>query len=179
MAGPRSRFVSSGAAGSKRRLQRGHLTFLPAGTDLTTLSRAPHSGHMSRMFVMTGNDILSPLGLTYLDLRDTQELRPEPFTRPAIFSNFWGMRWLRSCGDAAAFPLAPARTSHRADLAGGAERPDLLGGQGALTDRGLLQPLAEETGRGNPGGPSGNDPGGSTARRDVKLTTAARKTVWR
>ena len=32
---------------------------------------------------------------------------------------------------------------------------------------------------GNPGGPSGNDPGGSTARRDVKLTTAARKTVWR
>ena len=60
------RFVSSGAAGSKRRLQRGHLTFLPAGTDLTTLSRAPHSGHTSRMFVMTGNDILSPLSPTYL-----------------------------------------------------------------------------------------------------------------
>jgi hypothetical protein len=27
---------------------------------------APHSGHTSRMFVLTGNDLLSPLGPTYL-----------------------------------------------------------------------------------------------------------------
>ena len=39
---------------------------MPAGTDLRALSRAPHSGHTSRMFIMTGNDIHSPLGPTDL-----------------------------------------------------------------------------------------------------------------